>query len=106
MFPDVNLKVERLSESNHTLLALEISFISQMVHDNMLFHNSMFMGAKVTLATIITVCLCVEFYVHVYLGFSWCQWSFLPFNFDIQQLGAVLGMALLPFRTWFEVIMF
>lgn len=106
MFPDVDLKVERLGESNHTLFALEISFISKMVHYNMFFHNRVVMATKVTLTTVVTVSLSIEFYVDANLCLSRCQRCFFPFNFNIHHLRTVLRMALLPFRTRTEVVKF
>ena len=71
VFSDVNLQIERLGKSNHTLFALEISFVSQMIHQHMFLHNSMIMRAEITLSAIIAMCLRVEFDVQIDLGISW-----------------------------------
>ena len=73
VFSDVDLQVERLGERYHTLFALQISFISQVVHHHVLLDDGVIVRAEVALPAVVAVCLSVELDVHVDLGVSGIQ---------------------------------
>ena len=104
MFSDVDLQVERLGEGYHTLFALQICFISEVVRHNMLLHHGVIVGAEVALPAVVAVSLSVELDVDVDLRVPGTECD-LIFR-QIKTLGTLLWMALLPFGAASEVLVF
>ena len=104
VFSDVNLQIERLCKSDHTLFALKICLVSEMIRQDVIFDGGVIVAAEVALSAIIPVGLSVELDVQIDLRISRVYRHLHFIIIQIEVLRTLLRMTLLPFRAWSEVL--
>ena len=80
---------------------LEISFLSQMIRQNMILDDTVFVRTEVALSAVVAVVLSVVLYIQVNLSIARIQ-SNLQLIFKTRQ--TLLRMTLLPLRTGSELL--
>ena len=80
---------------------LEISFLSQMIRQNMILDDTVFVRTEVALSAVVAVVLSVVLYIQVNLSIARIQ-SNLQLIFKTRQ--TLLRMTLLPLWTGSELL--